>query len=592
MSKKPPRYGSLTLYGRLLAEARPYWPHVIAFLLLSLLATPLSMLAPVPLKIAVDSFIGSTPPPRFLGFLLPNGTGPQDDARLLLLLAGMVIAVALLTHLQHMSATLLKSYVGERLVNGWRSRLFRHVQRLSLSYHDNQGTSDSTYRIQYDAQSIQTVVIDSLVPMISAAWMLGCMLYVTARISPRLALVALTITPPLLFVSAVFRRRLRQQWRDVRKLESSAHSVVQEVLGAVRVVKAFGREDHEHDRFMSRANTGMAARLRAALAENFFGLMVGLLTATGTAAVLFIGARDVRSGRMTVGNLLLVIAYLAKLYDPLKSLGKQLGTKQRALASAERAFALLDELPDVPDRPSAKPLLRALGDVSFRDVCFGYGDGPAVLHHVSFDVPAGARVGVAGRTGAGKTTLVNLLTRFYDPHAGQVLLDGVDVRDYRLADLRNQFAIVLQEPVLFAASIAENIGYGRAGATREEIVAAARAADAHRFIENLPQGYDTPVGERGMCLSGGERQRISLARAFLKDAPILILDEPTSSVDLKTEAAILGAMERLMRGRTAFLIAHRPATLEGCDMLLRIENGRLVAGRAETTNAPAALVPG
>jgi ATP-binding cassette, subfamily B, bacterial len=291
--------------------------------------------------------------------------------------------------------------------------------------------------------------------------------------------------------------------------------------------------------------------------------------------VLFIGVRDVRSGTLTLGNLLLAMAYLGKLYDPLKSLGKQLATKQRALASAERAFALLDETPDVPERPNARPLARAGGTISFQDVSFGYGDGPAVLHHVTFDVPPGARVGIAGRTGAGKTTLMNLLTRFYDPHSGRVLLDGVDLRDYRLADLRNQFAIVLQEPVLFSASIAENIGYGRAGATQDEIVAAARAADAHGFIEALPQSYETQVGERGMCLSGGERQRISLARAFLKDAPILILDEPTSSVDLKTEAAIIAAMERLMSGRTTFLIAHRPPMLERCDLLLRVDKGRV-----------------
>ena len=582
MDGKHDKYSAFTIYRRLLEEARPYWLHVLAFLLLSLLSTPLHLLAPVPLKIAADSVIGSRPLPSFVEALLPGQPGPQGraPATVLIFLAAMVIFVALFTLLQGMSAGLLKTYVGERLVIGWRSRLFRHVQRLSLSYHDNQGTSDSTYRIQYDTQSIQTVLIESLIPMISAAWMLACMLYVTTRISPRLAAVALAISPPLLIATAYFRRRLRQQWRDVRNLESSAQSVIHEVLGAVRIVKAFGREDHEHARFMHRSNTGLAARLRTALAENCYGLLVGLLTATGTAAVLVIGVIDVRSGALTFGNLLLAMAYLGKLYDPLKALGKQLATKQRALASAERALALLDEASDVPERPGALPLDRARGDVSFRDVCFGYVGRPHVLHHVSFDVPAGARVGIAGRTGAGKSTLVNLLTRFYDPCSGRVMLDGVDLRDYRVADLRNQFAIVLQEPVLFSTSIAENISYARPGAPQGEIEAAARAANAHAFIEALPEGYQTTVGERGVRLSGGERQRISLARAFLKDAPILILDEPTSSVDLKTEAAIIGAMERLMLGRTAFLIAHRPATLECCDILLRIENGRLVGGAA------------
>jgi ATP-binding cassette subfamily B protein len=594
MNQNPAKYGGLTLYWRLLREARPYWLHVLAFLLLSLLSTPIMLLMPVPLKVAVDSVIGSRPLPRFVAAMLPGGQ-KADPMVLLAELALMVIVVALLALLQGMATGLLKTYVGEQLVIGWRSRLFRHVQRLSLAYHDNQGTSDSIYRIQYDAQSIQTILMDNLIPMINAGSMLVCMLYVTARVSPRLALVAVAVSPPLLVATTVFRRRLRRQWREVRKLESSAQSVVQEVLGAVRVVKAFGREDHEHARFMSCSTIGLAARLRAALEENCYGVLVGLLTAIGTAAALFIGVRDVRSGALTLGNLLLAMAYLGKLYEPLKALGKQLATKQRALASAERAFAQLDEAPDVPERPDARPLARAEGDVAFRDVCFGYGDGPTVLRHVTFDVPAGSRVGIAGRTGAGKTTLVNLLTRFYDPHGGQVLLDGVDLRDYRLADLRNQFAVVLQEPVLFSTTIAENIGYGRAGATREQVVAAAKAADAHSFIEALPQGYETQVGERGMCLSGGERQRISLARAFLKDAPVLILDEPTSSVDLKTEAAILSAMERLMRGRTAFLIAHRPATLEGCDLLLRVENGGVcetLPQHAERVSERAALAPG
>jgi ATP-binding cassette subfamily B protein len=580
MSRSPIKYGSMTLYRRLLAQARPYWPHVLAYLLLSLLATPITLLAPVPLKVAVDSVIGDRPLPRFLQVIVPAHSDPRGNT-VLLLLAAMVVLVALLALLQGLGTSLLKTYVGERLVNKWRSQLFRHVQRLSLSYHDTQGTQDSTYRIQYDAQSIQTVVIESLIPMVSASWMLGCMLLVTARLSIRLALVAVAIGPPLLVITTLFRRRLRRQWREVRQLESSAQSVVQEVLGAVRVVKAFGREEHEHARFLSRSTSGMSARLRAALEENCYGLLVGVLTATGTAAVLYVGVSDVRSGALTLGNLWMAMAYLAKLYDPLKALGKQLATKQRALASAERAFALLDEAPDVPERPDARPLAQVKGAVSFRNVCFGYGGGPAVLRHVSFDVAAGTRVGVSGRTGAGKTTLVNLLTRFYDPDSGQVLLDGIDVRECRVADLRNQFAIVLQEPVLFSTSIEENIGYGRGGASHDEIVAAAKASNAHSFIEALPDGYQTQVGDRGMCLSGGERQRISLARAFLRDAPVLILDEPTSSIDLKTEAAIIAAMERLMVGRTAFLIAHRPATLAGCDMLLRVEDGRVEPVRAE-----------
>jgi ATP-binding cassette, subfamily B, bacterial len=575
MDRQTRKYSSFTLYRRLLAEARPYWPHVLAFLLLSLCATPLALLTPLPLKLAVDSVIGSRPLPRFLGALLP-AAWLRSETAILILLTGLVVLFALLTLVHRLATEMLKTYVGERLTVGFRSRLFRHVQQLSLSYHDRQGTSDSTYRIQYDAPAIQAIVIEGVIPLVSALAMLGGMLYVTWRLSPRLALVAVTVCPPLLLMTALFRRRLRRQWRHVKNLESSAQSIVQEVLGAVRVVKAFSQETHEHARFELQSRSGMAARLRAAFQEHCYGVLVGVITAFGTAAVLFLGVRDVRSGALSLGNLLMVMAYLGKLYDPIKTLGKQLATREKSFASAERAFSLLDEAPEVPERLGARPLARARGAVSFRGVSFAYGDGALVLRQASFDVPAGIRVAIAGKTGAGKTTLINLLGRFYDPTSGQILLDGTDLRDLRLADLRNQFAIVLQEPVLFSTTISENIAYGRPGASEEQIVDAAKAANAHEFIEALPEGYRTQVGERGMCLSGGERQRISLARAFLKDAAVLILDEPTSSVDLKTEAQIMEAMERLMRGRTAFLIAHRPATLVGCDLFLRIENGRVI----------------
>jgi ATP-binding cassette subfamily B protein len=320
----------------------------------------------------------------------------------------------------------------------------------------------------------------------------------------------------------------------------------------------------------------MRARLSEALMTSLFALLVGLTTAAGTAAVLYIGIRHVQASTITLGELLLVLAYLAQLYGPMELLSKKAGDLQASLVSVDRAFALLDQAPDVADRADARPLVRAVGAVEFQDVEFSYaGNGP-VLQNVSFRVPSGSRVGLEGRTGAGKTTLVSLLTRFYDPTGGTVLLDGTDIRDFRLADLRNQFAIVLQEPVLFSTSIAENIAYAKPDATQAEIEAAARSANAHDFIADLPQGYDTLVGERGLRLSGGERQRISLARAFLKDAPLLILDEPTSSVDVATEAAIMDALRSLMRGRTTFIIAHRLSTLERCDVRLRLDGGRVM----------------
>jgi len=288
-----------------------------------------------------------------------------------------------------------------------------------------------------------------------------------------------------------------------------------------------------------------------------------------------IGVQHVRSDTLTLGELLVVMTYLAQIYVPLRTMTKKITDLQGSLASADRAFSLLDELPDVAERAGARPLVRAAGAVTFRDLSFAFAADRPILRDISFTVGAGSHVGIMGATGAGKTTLVSLLLRFYDPTAGQILLDGVDLREYRLADLRQQFAIVLQDPVLFSSSIAENIAYARPGATRRDITAAAEQANAHEFVASLPEGYDTQVGERGMRLSGGERQRISLARAFLKNAPILILDEPTSAVDRKTESGILDAMEKLMNGRTVFMIAHHLSTLERCDVLLRIDDGRL-----------------
>jgi ATP-binding cassette subfamily B protein len=457
--------------------------------------------------------------------------------------------------------------------------LFRHAQRLSLLYHDSRGTSDSTFRIQYDTPSIQWIAVDGLIPFLTAIINLAGMVYITSLIDWQLALVALAVSPLLLVLSQKYKSRMKGQYESLKNLESHAFHVVNEVLAAVRVVKAFGREDDEQQRFVSRSGKRPRARMLASAAEGSLNLLINLTTATGMAAVLLLGIGKVRSGALTLGNLLLVMAYLTQLYSPLQTVGKTVASLQGSLASARRAFELLDEDTEVPERPDARSIRRAAGAIEFRDVSFSYDGKHPVLCDVSFSFAPGARVGIAGRTGAGKTSLVSLVMRFFDPGSGQILLDGVDLRDYRLADLRSQFAMVLQEPVLFSSSIAENIAYARPGAGVEEILEAAKAADAHDFITRLPEGYETLVGERGMRLSGGERQRISLARAFLKDAPILVLDEPTSAVDLKTEAAIMDAMERLMHGRTTFIIAHRLSTLETCDVRLEVEAGRLKSAR-------------
>ncbi len=574
----------LTLYRRLLRLMWPFWPHIAGGFLLSLLAGPLALLTPLPLQIAVDGVLGPRPLPGLLGALLPAAVA-NSDTSILLVAAGLAVAIALATQLQGFASSLLSTYTGERLVLSFRAQLFRHAQRLSLAYHDSKGTADSIYRIQYDAFSLPYLVIDGALPFVAACVTLAGMIYVMIRIDWQLALVALAISPVLLLVSRIYRRRLRCQSQEVKKLESSALAVLQEVLSALRVVKAFGQEDREQERLDRRYSEGMQARLRLLLIEGGFDLIIGLTTAVGMATGLVIGMRHVRSGALTLGQLLLVMGYLSQLYAPLKTIGRKAASVQSHLAGAERACALLDEAPDIAERSQVRPLTRARGDVAFQGVGFGYGDDRPVLRDLSFEIGAGTRVGIAGTTGAGKTTLVSLLTRFYDPTAGQILLDGVDLRDYSLTDLRSQFALVLQETVLFSTSIAENIAYALPGASGEAIMEAAKVANAHEFIARLPRGYATQVGERGMALSGGERQRIALARAFLRDAPILIFDEPTSAVDTRTEAAILEALERLMWSRTTFLIAHRASTLARCDVLLIIEKGRLAVMTSDVSTA-------
>jgi ATP-binding cassette, subfamily B, bacterial len=572
----------LRLYVRLLRQARPHRLHLLTLLGVSLLATPFALLAPLPLKIAVDSVVGSDPLPGFLDPLLPGFVG-GSELGVLIFAVSLLVLVSMLTELQYVALEVLGASTGEKLLLNLRAALFRKLQRLSFGYHDSVGTADSAYRIEYDATAMRDLAVVGLTPFVTAGVTLVAMVAVTARIDWQLALVALVVIPVLFVLTQIYRRRVRVQWQETKRLESAALSVVQEVLTSLRVVKAFGQEEREHQRFVSRSHERMRARIRLAFLEGLFGVLLGLTTAIGTGVVLFVGVRHVQAGTLSLGSLLLVMGYLVAIYAPLKSLSHSLVTIQASLAGAERAFAILDEEPDVPEKAHPLRIKRATGRIAFHDVAFGYGDGPPVLSGVSFDLPRGTRLGISGPTGSGKTTLASLVTRFYDPTEGAVTLDGVDLREYKLADLRNQFAIVLQEPVLFSTSIAENIAYANPRASINEIAAAAEAANAYDFVSRLPRGFATPVGERGLRLSGGERQRIALARAFLKDAPILILDEPTSSVDVEAEAAIVESMERLMAGRTTLMIAHRLSTLEACDAWVEVRGGSVVQMTAAPT---------
>lgn len=560
---------------RVLSESRNSSGPLLLIAGLSLLSLPLTLLYPVPLRLVVDNVLGHKALSGFLARIFPLHSA-------LFVAVSLVLAIAVVVNLQGLASWWLQTYISEKLVWDFRAKLLNHVQRLPLSFHDRYGATDSVYRIQHDAPAIQYVVIQGLIPLGTAFMTLIGMMFVTLRIDISLAVVALGITPILLMLTIAASRRARKESEEVKALDTGAMSIIQEVMGCIRVIKAFGREDSEHERFIRKSTLRRSGQVKLALSQAIYNMLIGLTIAGGTAASLLIGVRHVRTGALTVGLLLVVMAYIAQLYQPLQALTNKTSDLQAWMISLERCFTILDKQPEIEESPQAHPVEKARGDFEFRDVSFEYGSNGRGLHDISLQIPAGSRVGIVGATGAGKTTLLNLIMRFYDPTQGEVLLDGLNLREYRISDLRRQFAVVLQEPVLFDASIAENIAYGRRNATNEEIVAAAEAACAHDFISKLDAGYDTSAGERGSRLSGGERQRISLARAFLRDAPILILDEPTSSIDANTESSILAGTARLMQGRTTFMIAHRLNTIRFCNIVLVLEDGKLIEVRYPT----------
>ena len=562
---------SLTL-KRAFEDLRPYlWPTVL-LLTVSLLAVPITLVGPLPIKVLVDSVLGSQPLPGYLTIFV----GTQVSKSLALWLAiSILMGTAVVTYLQNLVNVWYSNKVGNRMTLDVRARLFRHMQRLSIAYHDTMGAADSAYRTLNDAPMLRSFGIDSLIPLTTSVLTLGAMILVMVYLDWQLALIALLVSPLMFLLITVFRPRIRAGWRKYRASESAAMAVAQESLGASRLVKAYGQEERKNEQLVFHYNASLSASLKVQVDSALYSLLVGIVTAAGLAAVLYIGIGHVQAGLLTLGSLLVVNYYVTQLYSPLRNVGQSILDIQMSLTGIERYRAVLDEKPDVPESSKALPLVRAEGKIEFRNVSFQYTRDHPVLHDVSFELHAGDRLGVVGPTGSGKTTLSTLLLRLFDPTAGVITLDEIDLRDYKLADLRSQYAVVHQETVLFSATVAENISFARPNATMGEVIAAATASKAHEFITRLPNGYDTLVGERGMKLSGGERQRISLARAFLKNAPILILDEPTSSLDVHTEAAILDTIQELMKGRTTLMIAHRPSTLRDCNMILVLEDGRV-----------------
>jgi ATP-binding cassette subfamily B protein len=580
--------------GRLLREIRPYLLSVIFVFVVSLTSIPLALVTPLPIKIIVDNVLGTRPLPNYLKSItaiVPNSS--QSSTQLLIFIAiGILLVGTVLTNGQQLLNVWATNKVGNRITLQMRARLFRQLQRLSILYHDTKGVTDSTYRVQYDAPWLRLLAIDALPPLVTSIFTVVGMIVIMLILDWELALIALAVAPFMMLFTLVYRQRLRAGWKKVKTSESAAMSGVQESLSASRVVKAFGQEERENEQFFFRYRESASASLKVFVEGGVYNLLVGVVTVIGLASVLYVGVAHVQAGSLTLGGLLIVNYYLTQIYGPLRDVGRKVLDVQQAFAGMDRFLEILDEEPDVSEAQNPIPLGRANGTIAFEDVSFQYQQDHSVLQNVSFVLEQGSVLGVVGPTGSGKTTLSSLVLRFFDPSAGRITLDGVDLRQYKIADLRNQSAVVLQDTVLFSTTIAENIRFARPDASMEQIVKAAKAASAHEFILRLPDGYNTQVGERGMKLSGGERQRVSIARAFLKDAPILILDEPTSALDTSTESSILSSIQGLMQGRTTIMIAHRPSTLRNCNAILTLENGRVTKMTGQVTTLMKTMAQG
>jgi ATP-binding cassette subfamily B protein/subfamily B ATP-binding cassette protein MsbA len=576
------RETTLAVLGRLLPQAlRGEFGRTAVGMALVIASSAALVLEPWPLKLIVDSVLGDRPLPALLADILPglaDPVGATVGSRLQLLgwLCAGVVALRLIVGVLNMSSTNVLVSVGLRMVFRLRCRLFDHVQRLSLAFHDATPVGDSLYRVTWDSYAAQTIFNSGMVPILTATATLAGILFMMTQQDPVVTLVALAVCLPLALLIRQLDRPTMAHSLRVHERESDVSARVQETLVGIRAVQAFGREEFEGARFREHARASLAANVRLTAIQTGSQALAGTLMAAGAVAVIFLAARRALEGQMTAGDVVLTAAYVTMLYRPLETLTYTAGTLQAATAGARRVLAVLDVKPDVVEASDAVEFPgRARGHVRFESVDFAYRDGHPVLRDFTLDVPAGQTVALVGASGAGKTTVASLLLRFYDPEAGCVRLDGRDVRTLTLASLRRNIALVLQEPVLFGATIGENIAYGRPGATFEEIRLAAQAAGAHDFIMALPRGYETAIGERGAMLSGGQRQRLSIARAFLKDAPILILDEPTSALDAETEAMLLETLRRLMRGRTTLIIAHRLSTVRDADHIVVLQEGRI-----------------
>ena len=548
---------------------------LVGVLLAMTLKVGVSVLTPWPMKIIVDYGLQGQPFPPALARVLEWLPGADSREVLISWSVAATILLFLAGWLTGVISAFADLAFGQRIVYDLGADLFQHLQRMSLRFHSRRSAGDMIRRVTTDSGAVATIIKDALLPVASSVVALAAMFAIMCRIDWMLTLLALSVLPYMVIVFRRYAQPMMQVAHTQQEEEGRLYGLVEETLSAIPVVQAFTREA-DNDARLRRSTAGvLSATLATTNVHLRFKILMGLATAVGTAAILWLGARRVLHGVISLGDMWVFLSYLGLLYAPLQALMYSSSTIQGAAGSAWRVLDVLEMTPEIQDTATATVLPRLRGHVRLENVTFGYEQTRPVLKNVSLEVAPGETVAIVGPTGAGKSTLVNLVSRFFDPWRGSVTIDGHDLRDVRLSSVRQNVAVVMQEPFLFPRSIAENIAYGRPDATSAEIEAAARAANAHEFIEQLPQGYETVVGERGCTLSGGQRQRVSIARALLKDAPILILDEPASALDTSTEALLLEALQRLTAGRATLVIAHRFSTIRNADRIAVVDGGEI-----------------
>jgi ATP-binding cassette subfamily B protein len=534
-----------------------------------------NLLEPWPLKVVLDNVVKSQPMHGWLNHMIFSIAG-EDNMAVLKLAAASVLVIAIFGAICSYAQKSLTTTVGQWVLHDLRQTLYFHMQRLSLAYHDQARTGDLISRVTGDIDSIQSFItsglLGALINILTLAGMVGVMFYINWRFT----LIALSVAPILACVVYKYTREIKKASREVRKKESEIVSVVQEVLSSMRVVKAFAREEYEQRRLEEESLEGVEIALRARSLKAKLPPMVDVIVAAGTCLVLWFGARMVLSGSLSVGSLVVFILYLGKMYKPMQELSKMTDAYSKAAVGYERIREVVAMDHEVADLPGARNAPRFKARIEFENVSFSYEPERPILKNVSFQIEPGQVAALVGPTGAGKTTIISLIPRFYDPTSGKVKIDGNDIREFRPKSLRQQISFVLQESMLFHGPIWQNIAYGKPNASRAEMLRAAELANAQEFIEKMPDAYNTIVGERGVTLSGGQRQRIAIARAVIRDTPILILDEPGTGLDAESEKLVFEALDRLMKGKTAIVIAHRLSTIQNAGVIFVLKDGEII----------------